>query len=542
MHPAKKPRRRRRWLFIALPVIVLGLLVYMAIPGKMTYTVGPETTYATDPVGPDGFVDNVAALNARLRGDITPEKNANVFIWQAIGPHPERGTMPDEYFQWLGRPAPPEPGEYMVPWHTFVKGKAGAKPEDAMPPGIDMEHENARQARAIKWPWAAADEPGLAEWVKKNARPLAAFTQASTRPAYYNPLVPRRNPDGTNGQLIACLLPNVQVCREGANLLVCRAMMHLGAGRTEEAWQDLVTCHRLGRVMEKGGTLIEYLVGVAIEHVALNGEIVFLSQAKLSAAQVAACRADLGQLPAPSPLADKVDVTERFGTLDVLQWVIRVGPDALKQLDGAGFGQAPAAGLRLFARGTDWDPAMRLVNSWYDRLAAATRLADPMERTRVLGELEAELKTMQQEAKEEMWAAPVLGPRQRGELFGKILLGLMLPAVNKMAEAEIRTAQHHRNLAVVFALAAHRADRGQYPAALADLAPAYLPEVPKDIYTDGDLKYQRTAAGYRLYSVGPNKTDDQGRGRDANPPGDDWAVEMPAKEPPPVKKPVEEPE
>ena len=539
MAPNQKPRRRR-WILLGLLGLVAGVVVYAAVPGTNTYTVGPETTYATEPIDADGRVDYVAALNTRLRGDITPEQTANVLIWQAIGPRPEGRPPPDEYFQWLGRPAPPEEGDYHVRWEKFIRDQAKEQEEEIGPPGVDkMAFHNDRLNRAKKWPWAAADEPDLAEWVKKNARPLAAFTQASTRPAYYNPLTPKR------GQLIATMLPSLQACREGANLFAARAMLHLGAGHTDEAWQDLITCHRLGRLLERGGTLIEYLVGVAIQLIAIQGETTFLSQAKLSAAEVAACRADLGRLPPPARVADKVDLTERFVMLDFVQWLAHARPDELADLEK--FGPPPPAAPtgRLFSRGIDWGPAMRDVNTWYDRWVAAIRLEDFQARDAAMAGLVRELKSLVEETEEaqnDWWAAPFRTPVGRGKLAGEIVVSRVFPAAHKIAAAETRVAQRHRNLTVAVALAAYRADHGKYPAALADLAPKYLPIVPQDIYTYADLIYRPTDLGYLFYSVGPNRIDDQGRDKHSEMDGDDLAVEMPAKEPPPVKKPDEKQE
>src|SRR5437764_836871 len=50
---------------------------------------GKDTTVAMGPLDKAGYIDYEAALNERLGKGITPEKNANVLIWQALGPKPE---------------------------------------------------------------------------------------------------------------------------------------------------------------------------------------------------------------------------------------------------------------------------------------------------------------------------------------------------------------------------------------------------------------------------------------------------------------------
>jgi len=55
------------------------------------------------------------------------------------------------------------------------------------------------------------------------------------------------------------------------------------------------------------------------------------------------------------------------------------------------------------------------------------------------------------------------------------------------------------------------ADRGGYPATLDELVPEYLATVPTDPFGDRPLTYRRTADGYQLYSLGPNRVDDGGQ-------------------------------
>ena len=64
---------------------------------------------------------------------------------------------------------------------------------------------------------------------------------------------------------------------------------------------------------------------------------------------------------------------------------------------------------------------------------------------------------------------------------------------------------------LTLALSTFKSERGTYPATLAELQPAFLEPIPIDVFSNAPLKYSRTAAGYTLYSVGPNMTDDGGK-------------------------------
>src|SRR5262245_33592389 len=59
-----------------------------ANPPKGKFTISKETTYVTGPLDKDGYIDYAAALNERLGQGVTPENNANVLLWRAMGLQP----------------------------------------------------------------------------------------------------------------------------------------------------------------------------------------------------------------------------------------------------------------------------------------------------------------------------------------------------------------------------------------------------------------------------------------------------------------------
>ena len=59
-------------------------------------------------------------------------------------------------------------------------------------------------------------------------------------------------------------------------------------------------------------------------------------------------------------------------------------------------------------------------------------------------------------------------------------------------------------------MTAYHAEKGTYPAALADLAPSYVPEIPPDLFTGKPLIYRHDGAGCLLYSVGSDLEDNRG--------------------------------
>jgi hypothetical protein len=516
--------RRRLWtIVLGLFVSVTALLVSVAWPGRSTFTVSEETTYVTGPLDKHGYVDYVTAINELLRKDISPENNANVLIWQALGPRPEGGPgMPAEYFEWLGIEPPPEQGDYLVSWTNYLKENWN------IDGSLDLAAYSDSLTRASQWPWKAEEEPELADWLKRSEKPLGLVMEATRRPEYYNPLVPRRTDDRSPG-LLAVLLPNVQRCREVAAAFACRAMLRVGEGKSEEAWQDLLACHRLSRLVARGGTLIDLLVGIAIDQDARKAEVVFLDNAPLESKQLRACLADLRKLPAMPAAADKVHLFERFMCLDSMMFTAQHG----MQFAGSG---APPKGSQvqtpLFTRSIDWDPALRNVNQWYDRLAAAFRITDRTARAEEMAAITRELRMLKAGVSDTgVVQKAFMGAKARGEWTGNLLFGLMIPAFEKVQGAVDRCEQGQRNLHLAFALAAYHRDNARYPTALDELAPKYLDKVPNDLFSGGPLIFRLQDGGYLLYSVGVNGLDEGGRGYEDEPRGDDLSVRMPVPEP-----------
>ncbi len=186
----------------------------------------------------------------------------------------------------------------------------------------------------------------------------------------------------------------MQKCRELAVALTARAMLRVAEGKLDDAWQDLLACHRLGRLVARGGTLIEALVGFAIDRIASNADLAYLERADLTAAQARDRLKDLQGLPPMPPLADKIDLCERFEYLDSAELVRRRGLGTLEALLDGSPPPKPDADAEKALAAIDWAPALRNGNVWYDRMAAALRLKDRGERDKELDKIDQELRAL----------------------------------------------------------------------------------------------------------------------------------------------------
>ena len=484
-------------------------------PIKAMITAGKDTTYFTEPIDKDGYVDYFTALNNHLKKGVTPENNANLLFLKAMGPEPVGVRLPAEYFKWLGIDELPGKGDYFIGIGSFIFNREKDSKKR-------MYFNELVSELGIR-PWKAKDHPDVADWLKANEKPLSIVVEGTKRSRYYLPLVPFPSKDGT-WMLIGSPVPSVQKHREFTLALTVRANLHLGENQPDEAWQDLLACHRLGRLVAQGGTLFEWLVGIALDAIASRSDLSFIEHARLDTKQLKACLGDLKRLPPMPSLADKVDLGERMTFIDSVTMMQRKGPDVLFRLesiiglmgskDQKGSDRLNALKTWLFVNAFHWDSILRDGNRWNDRRVAAMRTTDRNEREAKLKKIDADLMKMKEDLTRVLsWGTvhAVVNVDARSKKLGNVIICLMMPAFSQVQHAGDRVEQIHRNLRVAFALAMYRNDEGRYPPKLDALAPRYLPQVPNDLFSGKELIYRPTAAGYLLYSVGVNGRDDQGR-------------------------------
>ncbi len=503
-------------------------------------TVSKETTFITEPLTKDGYVDYLAALNAIGSKGVTPQNNAAVLLHQAFGPKDIPKEKREHVARLLGIKSLPDDGKYFVDSSSFLRRTR----KEPTKPSLDGNQDSVQAAmgqfeRVREMPWSKDEFPLVAAWLAENEKPLELILAASKRPRFYFPLFGSGEPT----MVIEALLPLAQQAREAARALVARAMFRLKAGKIDEAWQDVLACHRLARLTGRGPTIVEGLVGIAIEGNACHADAAIAHYGQLSAERARRFADDLRQLPPMAKMVEKIVTGERFMYLDAVSMMARRGPAEIGRLAGGttekkGFGASLA---NLAASATiNWDEPMRMGNAWFDRFAEAFAKPARAERDAALKKIEYDVKQLAQQAKDVKFFLGELvttSPRRTvGRQIGRILVALLLPAISAVAKAEDRGAVYSSMGRVAFALAAYRAEHGAYPMELAQLSPKHLAAVPEDPFAKGPLRYKRTETGCVVYSIGPNGKDDGGASRsfvgsddDASIPADadDLAIVMP---------------
>jgi hypothetical protein len=286
-------------------------------------------------------------------------------------------------------------------------------------------------------------------------------------------------------------------------------MLQLGERNAEGAWHDLIACRRLGRLASGGPTLTETLAGYSVENMSSRGMLVLLEETRLSPAAVERFQDDLKKLPPIRSISGIVNVSERCTYIDAMLTIASGQSDAMELLAvEPGVGEAGQMFWRVPIRPFDWDEALRTGNAYYDRMVSAMRLPTHTLRRAAMEKLNSERK--------ERATLRNFDPRGKRDIettqtFAAVIAAIMLPPAARVRESEDVLRQTSTNIDVALALCEFQNDQNRYPEQLEQLVPKYLAKMPVDQFTGAKPIYRRTEAGYLLYSVGPNVTDEGGR-------------------------------
>ena len=530
----KRKRKWKRWLVILL--LLGGGLAYLHFPTEpVKIIISKETTFVDGPVNPDGTINYIEAINKQFAKDVTSENNAVPILLKALGPSLLSNRIREESLRRLELTAEDiDSDHYFIPWKERAKINKPAKSQAAAAcPGkskISSSDKNASLEDVRQMLRKGRVHPELLDWLAANAEALRLVEKATTRPRYYMPMV--SNSDSP--AMLYVLLPSVNRYRLVARALVTRAMLKFHEGDVDGAWQDILTTHRLARLVQHGPFLIEQLVAISIDSMAVEGGITLATSGKLTPQKARSMLQDLATLQPIRDAMDSIDCSERFFALDVIMmfsrgqtleygWMLNSNnnnrswlSDAIKTLGGRiGFrsGDSP----EISFSNLDWNEVLRIVNSWYDRQVKSSRLPRFQGKAEAQKALDADIEKLRPLARQGLtvrWLLLKLGGRPcrtaRSREAAKFIIAMLMPSVNRMADIQDAARMKFEVEKTAIALAWFHGEKNRWPAGLGELVPKYLPAVPADCFSRNPLIYRLTKQGYILYSVGINQRDDGG--------------------------------
>ena len=482
-------------------------------PTQSSINISKKTTFITAPLTDDGYADFRAAINKRFSNGVTAENNAVVPLLQAMGPRPENFELPDEFYKRLGVERLADKGDYIVSLYDFTRSTAAnSKPPkdfDELWSDVDKQWD-----RAMDQPWQAKDSPIIHLWLNKNEKPLTLTIQATKRPRYYHPWVSK------GGLLIAQPMPMVQKHRQVARLLQIRAMLKIGSGDLEGAWNDLLAMHRLGRLVARGPTLIDSLIGIAIDNIACHSDQILAQHGKMTGKLALRIQEQLATLPPVSDIVECLNYGERLSYLDLAQYLAHNPQESVSALktvigeyyEAAEWMEENATTLDKLAKEVpvDWSEVMRRGNVWFDRIVAKAREPDYEKREQSLKTLFAEFDETHKVLSDLSALAKSLpaDKKERKTLAAKYvadgMAALLTPAVNACTNAETRSRSWNKAARLAFAVAAYHHQHGSYPTKLDQLTPNFIDKIPTDPLGN-DIVFAPDAKGYSLTIRDPAK-------------------------------------
>lgn len=296
---------------------------------------------------------------------------------------------------------------------------------------------------------------------------------------------------------INTLMPHLGHVKNDAQGFHIEALLASEGQDVEGAIAAVENIARTGSTVAAEPMLISQLVRIACYNMALEASERLLSRKVLSSAQLDRLNATVDELAMPGALRLSF-VCERAMFLSALM----VSPAALAQLGSSSgdeteeyFESAYQAGMGFLGFLGLKDADRRLI---LETMEKAVSLSD-RDDAAALKDCEA------------LFVEAALSARR---LPPKFFSAMLLPAEEKAA---IRFARlEARRRAAVVALAIERcrlAKGGSKPEALAELVPRFLPGLPADPFDGEPLRYKKLPAGFVVYSIGADRTDDGGTER-----------------------------
>jgi hypothetical protein len=508
-------------------VICICYLVIVSFSHAAEITVSKETTVITEPLAEDGLPDFEAYKLKKGFEGITPENNAAVLLWQVFWPEgvdpeyrePMRkalGLLPEvETAPKLVTPYDETVREAVADWLVTYYRKTGQSEEPAA-----SLRERVLSGKLVDdvidqtqhRPWTSDQIPPIAHWLKENQAQLDLIVEASKRPRLYSP-----SPnyfDKKQESLLNALLPLTQDLRHAARALSTRAMWHVGEGRVDQAWNDILTGYRIGLLLRDDDYIVGRLVSVALQGVMKSAGIMVLHYGSFDTAQAHDMVCQLQKMPRGISVATAIDLSEKLMFVDA---TLAMATERDSHLERLGKG---------LTTGTDWNTVLKDGVAFYDQIRIAASIEDRKMRYQEAERLTLELENRINEAKRfesKLWTA--LSPRTRTRQCTTIMLAYLVPEIRGMLSAADRCDANYDMFVTAAALAEYRAVEGDYPDTLDKLVPNILKTLPIDLYSDKPFVYHRKGDGYVLYSVFENGVDDNGTDYGGGIISGEWAKE-----------------
>jgi hypothetical protein len=276
-------------------------------------------------------------------------------------------------------------------------------------------------------------------------------------------------------------VPNLSEIRTGVFLLKLEAILHAENGDGKLAVRSAKSCFGIARSLAKEPVTISQLVRAACQNVAVTIIEYCINRIELTDEQLV-------------ELIDCVQNSERISDMSCAF----VGERCM----GISFFKAPGSMNPDSFDGIPVRPILELYK--------AVGLADADEII-YLDLMEGYIKSDQLPFHKRQDAVKAINARLESTSKIHILLYTFMPSLLRITTIELRNIAQMRTARVALAIERYRLAAGKLPDALTDLVPAYLDAVPTDPFDGKEMRYKKLEAGFVVYSIGEDLSDDGGK-------------------------------
>jgi hypothetical protein len=277
-------------------------------------------------------------------------------------------------------------------------------------------------------------------------------------------------------------MPYLSELKRGIKLLELDAVLSAEDGQVEQAVRSLKSASALARSLSKEPMLISQLVRLACQASVVSGLKRIVNRTKLADEQLAGLERMLTDTQDFAAMSRAL-TGERCQSIEFF----RVSARRLFEAVG---GPAPPAPLLVLYRAAGLSDKDVLI------------YLDFMDGYIKAGSLPLHLR---QEA------ADAVEDKVEGISKIHVLARMLAPAFARVFTIELKAVARLRAAAAGLAVQRYRLAEGTLPESLAELVPTYLDTVPKDPFDGDDMRYEKLAAGFVVYSIGEDLSDDGGK-------------------------------
>jgi len=343
-------------------------------------------------------------------------------------------------------------------------------------------------------------------WVQEHNDALELIIEGSRKPYYWRTY---KSDSEKPGEMMGVPVPDLAIFRDLAYSLRLRIWLSAEQGRFKDAFDHAKSCYRFGQQIRGDKTLIEQLVGIAIEAIAVRTIRDIVGGYEIDSTILADFQRDFEQIIADENFTISLKAKRLF-MYDEIQRCFtsdRIGkghlylPRFRKISDLASNYEYEEVGVEPFLLDLVYsapflfghpnkEETLNSVNEFYDYCEQLS------------------LKTAVQRHAE----SDAIDDKFKELLGGNIFLDTLVPAVRRVIEIGNRLHVDVGAALTMIAVFRYNGDTGRYPQNLNQLVSAgYLKQLPIDSYSDKPLVYKKTEDNFILYSIGPNFVDDGGK-------------------------------